>query len=490
MFSPDFSKKAKTIRDIQNLFALKELSPLELTEDFLLRCEKSPTNAYLTLCSERAKAQAKKAEALLSEMGAGCFEKYPLLGIPIGVKDILTLEGVRTTCASKILDNYVPPYTATALEKLEKAGAIILGKLNMDEFGMGGSNENSAYGPVSHPTHPGFVPGGSSGGSASAVKGDLCWAALGTDTGGSVRLPAHYCGLVGLKPTYGRISRFGQIAYASSLDQIGPMTRTVEDAALLLDIMSGHDPLDSTSAYEAPTQTLKALDEEPDWRSLKIGVPHEYFMGGLDPFVEKAIGSSLEWFEKKGAQLKTISLPFTSHSVAVYYLVAVCEASSNLARYDGIRFGLQPPADSEIEDLDQFYKRVRAQFGTEVKRRIILGTFALSSGYSDAYYKKACQVRRKIKESLDGAFKEVDLIIGPVSPTAAYPIGQKTNDPLQMYLNDIFTVSANLAGLPAISIPCGENPSGLPIGVQLMGAPFSENRLLNISHAFLNRRSE
>lgn len=478
----------KTVREIHDAYDAKTLSPVELTRQFLNAAKASKHNAFISMCEDRAIEQAKAAENTLKNNGGKVpRDKNPLLGIPLGIKDILTMDGVRTTCASKMLDNYIPPYTATSVTRLEAAGAISVGKLNMDEFAMGGSNENSAYGPVAHPTHPGHVPGGSSGGSATAVGAGLCVAALGTDTGGSIRLPASFCGIVGLKPTYGRISRYGLVAFASSLDQIGPMTNSVEDAAILLQVMGGHDVLDSTSSPEKLGNFVKASQTPPNWKSLRIGVPKEYFIGGLSAEVEKSIQASLKWFEAQGAKLVPISLPHTQYSVAIYYLVAVSEASSNLARFDGVRFGVRPPAAVEAGDLTSFYKAVRSNFGPEVKRRIILGTFALSAGYADAYYKRACQVRRLIKQDFDQAFKSVDLIAGPVSPSTAYKIGERTADPLKMYLNDIFTIPANLAGLPAISVPCREESGELPVGLHLMAPAFQEEKLLSVAGAFEKR---
>ncbi len=476
----------KTIREIHDAFDKKTLSPVELTRDYLAAVKASQTGSYLTICEDRALSQAKAADILLTKHGKVPRDQKPLLGIPLGIKDNLTMDGVRTTCASKMLENYISPYTATVVARLESAGGISLGKLNMDEFAMGGSNENSAFGPVKHPTHPDRVPGGSSGGSAAAVKARLCMAALGSDTGGSIRLPASYCGVVGIKPTYGRLSRYGLVAFASSLDQVGPLANSVEDAALLLDVMSGHDPMDSTSSPLGPTKGFQAIQQKPEWKKLRIGVPKEYFIGGLSPDVEKAIQSSLKWMEAQGAQLVPISLPHTQYAVAVYYIVAVSEASSNLARFDGVRFGVRPQKAVNAQNLTEFYEHVRANFGAEVKRRIILGTFALSSGYSEAYYKKACQVRALIKQDFDQAFKEVDFILGPVSPTTAFKLGEKSNDPLQMYLNDIFTIPANLAGLPAMSIPCGEDQQGLPIGLHFMAPQFGDEKLISVGHAFLN----
>lgn len=482
-----------TIREIHDALNKKKVSSVELTRAYLAAIRASKNGEFLTLCEERALQQAESADQLLRSEGKVPQSDKPLLGIPIGIKDVLTIEGVRTTCGSKILENYISPYTATAIQRLELAGAVILGKQNMDEFAMGGSNENSAFGPVRHPTHPDRVPGGSSGGSAAAVRAGLCHASIGTDTGGSIRLPASYCGVVGIKPSYGRISRYGLVAFASSLDQIGPLAQSVEDAALLLDVMSGHDPLDSTSWLDEPgrgsgsgprLQAYKASQTLPDWRQLRIGVPQEYFSGGLSSDVEQSIQKSLKWFESQGARLIPITLPHSQYAVSVYYVVAVCEASSNLARFDGVRFGVRPPAALEAKDLNDFYQKVRANFGAEVKRRIILGTFALSSGYSESYYKKACQVRRKIKQDFDRAFQEVDLIVGPVSPSTAFKAGEKLSDPLQMYLNDLFTIPANLAGLPAMSLPCGEDREGLPMGLHLMAPPFAEERMISVAQAF------
>ncbi len=476
-----------TVREIHDAFDSGQLSPVALTQGYLEVAQKSHHNAFLTFCEKRALAQAKVAERLIAHEGQVPREKFPLLGIPLGIKDVLTIDGVRTTCASKMLENYVPPYTATVVARLEAAGAVILGKTNMDEFAMGGSNENSAFGPVLHPTHSDRVPGGSSGGSATAVRAGLCVAALGSDTGGSVRLPASFCGIVGMKPTYGRLSRYGLIAFASSLDQVGPMTQTVEDAARLFEVMAGHDPLDSTSSLRSKENFVRTCLTVPDWSRIKIGVPNEYFVSGLAPNVEKSVRTALQWFESQGAKLVPISLPHTSYAVAVYYMVAVSEASSNLARYDGVRYGARPSLASETGDLATFYERVRANFGSEVKRRIILGTFALSSGYYDAYYRRACQVRRLIQQDFDEAFKTVDFIASPVSPTTAFRLGEKSQDPLKMYLNDIFTIPVNLAGLPALSVPCGEDSEKLPIGLHLIAPAFQEGRLLCLAHAFERR---
>jgi aspartyl-tRNA(Asn)/glutamyl-tRNA(Gln) amidotransferase subunit A len=472
-----------SFKDIHDAYDAKKASPVEVVRSYLDAAQKDARNAYLTFCEDRALTQAKQAEERLRREGKVPRAEEPLFGIPLGIKDVLAIDGVRTTCGSKMLENYVAPYTATAVERLERAGAISLGKLNMDEFAMGSSNENSAFGSVKHPTHPDRVPGGSSGGSATAVRAGLCAAALGTDTGGSVRLPASFCGIVGMKPTYGRVSRSGLVAFASSLDQIGPMTQTVEDAAVLLRAMSGNDPLDSTSAPQGPLGALPSVELS----KLRIGVPNEYFIGGLQPAVEKSIRAALAWFEKQGAKLVPVSLPHTKYSVAVYYLVAVSEASSNLARFDGVRFGRRPTGAMHSGDLGEFYRKVRAGFGAEVKRRIILGTFALSSGYHDAYYKRACQVRRLIKQDFDHAFEKVDVIAGPVAPTTAFKVGEKVSDPLQMYLNDIFTIPVNLAGLPALSLPCGEDESKLPVGLHLIAPPFGDEKLLAVASLFEKR---
>ena len=482
MLNSSVAEKLSTIREVHDAFDAKTLTPVKLTESYFGRIKSSQHNAYLTLCEERAMQQARAAEEVLKITGKVDRVKTPLLGIPLAVKDLLTIDGVRTTCASKILENYISPYTATSVERLEAAGAVILGKLNMDEFAMGGSSENSAFGPVQHPTHPQYVPGGSSGGSATAVRAGLCHAALGTDTGGSIRQPASFCGIVGLKPTYGRISRYGQVAFASSLDQIGPMTNSVEDAAILMDVMSGYDPMDSTSASQPPLNCLAATKTPVDWSQVKIGVPKEYFVDGLSPEVEKATQKSIQWLKDQGAQIIPVSLPHTIYSVAVYYLVAVSEASSNLARYDGVRFGVRPVSDTK--DLLELYNTTRSYFGPEVKRRVILGTFALSAGNAGSYYKRACQVRALIKKDFDEVFKQVDFLVGPVAPTTAFKMGEKNKDPLKMYLLDIFTIPVNLAGLPALSVPCGEASTGLPIGLHMIAPAFADEKLISAAQSF------
>jgi len=476
----------KTIREIHDAFDAGTTSPLALTKKYLEAIAQSRHNAFITRCEARALEQATRLTEELKSKHGGKVPRaaQPLFGIPLAIKDVLTIDGVRTTCASKMLENYIPPYTATAVKRLEGAGAITLGKLNMDEFAMGSSNENSAFGPVLHPTHPDRVPGGSSGGSGTAVAASLCVAALGTDTGGSIRLPASFCGIVGMKPTYGRISRYGQIAFASSLDQIGPMTRSVEDAALLCGIMAGADSFDSTSSTEPVEDWAKSLrDSVASVKGLRVGVPREYFIDGIEPEVKAAIESMVEKLKAEGAQIVPVSLPHTQYAVATYYVVAVSEASSNLSRYDGVRFGVRPKEAMEARSLSEFYKKVRANFGAEVKRRIILGTFALSSGYYDAYYRRAAQVRRLMRQDFEKAFEAVDVIVSPVSPSTAFKLGEKSKDPLRMYLTDIFTIPASLAGLPAMSVPVAEDAQGLSIGMQVIASRFQESTLFRAGAA-------
>ncbi len=401
-----------------------------------------------------------------------------LAGIPISIKDNICIQGAEVTCSSKILKGHVAPYDATVIQKLKAAGAAIWGQCNMDEFAFGSSCETSAYGPTRNPWDPERVPGGSSGGSAAAVAADLTIAALGSDTGGSIRQPAAFCGIVGLKPTYGRVSRYGLIAFGSSFDQIGPMTKTVEDSAILLNVLAGHDPKDSTSAAQSVPDFTRALRR--DVKDLTIGLPKEFFVDGMDPEIEASVREAAKVFEKMGAKIKMISLPHSPHSVAVYYIVAVAEASSNLGRFDGVEYGLR----ASEKDLREMYFETRDQgFGAEAKRRILLGTFVLSAGYYDAYYLKGQKVRTLIREDFQKAFQEVDLILSPTAPTAAFKIGEKSGDPLAMYLSDIFTIPANLAGIPAISVPCGLTKAGLPIGLQLMGRIFDEETLLRASYA-------
>ncbi|MSR78167.1 MAG: Asp-tRNA(Asn)/Glu-tRNA(Gln) amidotransferase subunit GatA [Candidatus Omnitrophica bacterium] len=409
----------------------------------------------------------------------GGVRELSLAGLPISIKDNICIDGLETTCASKILKGHIPPYDATVISKLKNAGAVIFGQCNMDEFAFGSSCETSAYGPVRNPWDLERVPGGSSGGSAAAVASGMTLAALGSDTGGSIRQPAAFCGIVGLKPTYGRVSRYGLIAFGSSFDQIGPMTRTVEDAAILMNVLAGHDPKDSTSANVPVPDYTKSLRR--DVKGLRIGLPKEFYGDGIDPEVRASVDQAAKIFEKLGAQIKTVSLPHTPHSVAVYYIVAVAEASSNLGRFDGVEYGLRVPA----QDLKEMYFETRDQgFGQEAKRRILLGTFVLSAGYYDAYYLKGQKVRTLIREDFTNAYKEVDLILSPTAPTPPFKIGEKMNDPLAMYLSDIFTIPANLAGVPAISIPCGFTKSGLPIGLQLMGRAFEEETLFRAAYTF------
>ena len=433
-------------------------------------------HAFLKVDADGALAQARASQGRRQAGEA----RGALDGVPVALKDIFCTKGLTTTCASKILEGYVPPYDATAWARLKDAGAVNLGKLNMDEFAMGSSNENSAFGPVHNPWDLARTPGGSSGGSAAAVAARLAFGTLGTDTGGSIRQPAALSGVVGVKPTYGRVSRYGVIAFASSLDQVGPLARTVRDAALLLGTVAGHDPADSTSIPTPVPDYLANI--EGGARGFKLGVPREYFVGGLDPQVEQAVRDAIELYRSLGAEIREVSLPHTEYATATYYLVATAEASSNLARYDGVRYGHR---SGEAKGLLDMYLKSRAEgFGDEVKRRIMLGTYALSAGYYDAYYLRAQKVRTLIKRDFDEAFKEVDALITPTSPTPAFKLGEKTSDPLQMYLADIFTISCNLAGLPGLSLPCGFTKAGLPIGLQLLGKALDEATLLRLARAY------
>ncbi len=453
-----------------------EVSSTALTEYFLKRIEDldPKVKAYLTVTREEALAQAQQADEALKRG-----ETSPLLGLPLAIKDNICLEGVRTTCASRILENFVPPYDATVIKRLKAAGAVFLGKTNLDEFAMGSSTENSAFFPTHNPWDLTRVPGGSSGGSAAAVAAGLCAGSLGSDTGGSIRQPASFCGVVGLKPTYGRVSRYGLVAFASSLDQIGPLTKTVADAALLLQVISGPDPQDSTCAPEAVPNYSEAL--EMDLKGVRVGLPKEYMGEGLDAEVRKTIEKALEILEKMGLEVKEISLPHAPYAIAAYYIIAPAEASSNLARYDGVKYGLRVKG----KDLIDTYKKTRSRgFGPEVKRRIMIGTYALSAGYYDAYYKKASQVRTLIARDFQKAFQEVDFVVGPVAPSPAFKLGERIDDPLQMYLSDIYTISVNLAGIVGLSLPCGFSSEGLPIGLQIMGPHFSEPKVLALGHQF------
>ncbi|MCS3903170.1 aspartyl-tRNA(Asn)/glutamyl-tRNA(Gln) amidotransferase subunit A [Methylohalomonas lacus] len=456
--------------------AAGEISSTELTRLHLDRCQQldSRLNAIITLSAETALAQAEAADARRAAGQAG-----PLTGIPLLHKDIFCTQGVRTSCGSRMLDNFVAPYDATVVRRLQDAGMVMLGKTNMDEFAMGSSNETSYYGPVTNPWRAQTVPGGSSGGSAAAVAARLAAAATGTDTGGSIRQPAALCGITGIKPTYGRVSRYGMIAFASSLDQAGPMTRTAEDAALLLSAMSGFDPLDSTSIERDSEDYSAQLGDSLE--GLTLGLPKEFFGAGLHPDVAAAIETAAAELEKLGARLKEITLPNSSLGIPAYYVVAPAEASSNLARFDGVRYGYRCADPADLQDL---YCRSRSEgFGREVKRRIMIGTYALSSGYYDAYYLKAQQVRRLIRDDFQRAFEAVDVILGPTTPAPAFGLNEKTADPVSMYLNDIYTVTANLAGLPAMSLPAGFSGE-LPIGMHLIGNYFSEGRLLNVAHRY------
>jgi aspartyl-tRNA(Asn)/glutamyl-tRNA(Gln) amidotransferase subunit A len=432
--------------------------------------------AFLTLSKERALAKASEMDVLVAKG-----EKLPPLGgVPIAIKDVMVTAGVRTTAGSKILGNYVPPYDCTAVARLESAGAMVLGKLNCDEFAMGSSNENSAWKPVHNPHDLSRVPGGSSGGSAAAVAADMAVVTLGSDTGGSIRQPASFCGVLGLKPTYGRVSRYGLIAFASSLDHIGPFAKTVKDVAIVLRTIAGRDPMDSTSA-EAPVPDYVAELEKPV-RGMKIGVAKEYLSEGLDPEVRKSVEDAIQKLASLGCEIVQVSLPHTEYAIPAYYLIATAEASSNLARFDGVRYGYRAEG---VRTLSEMYRRSRDQgFGAEVKRRIMLGTYALSAGYYDAYYLKAQKVRTLLTRDFEEAFKKVDAIVTPTSPTAAFKLGEKVDDPLAMYLADIYTVTANLAGIPGISVPCGKTKEILPIGMQIFGKHFDEATILRLAHAY------
>jgi len=466
-----------TIHQARALLDAGEISAVELTQAVLDRILSvdNAVKAYLTLTPEAALEQARAADAAMGGQPQG----LPLRGIPIAVKDILCTAGIPTTCGSRILEDFIPPYDATVVARLKAAGAIILGKTNTDEFAMGSSTENSAFFPTHNPWDLERVPGGSSGGSAAAVAAGECLGALGTDTGGSVRQPAALCGIVGLKPTYGRVSRYGLIAFASSLDQVGVLTRDVTDAAILLNVIAGHDPLDSTSLDAPVPDATAALTG--DIRGMRVGVPREYFIPGMQPEVEAAVRTALEKLADLGAEIVEVSLPHTDYALPVYYLIAPAEASANLARYDGVRYGLRIVGNS----LEDTYKQTRGQgFGPEVKRRIMLGTYALSAGYYDAYYLKAQKVRTLIKGDFDRAFQQVDVIVTPTSPTTAFRIGEKTDDPIQMYLSDIFTLSVNLAGICGINVPCGFDAQGLPIGMQIMGPALGETTILRVAYAY------
>jgi aspartyl-tRNA(Asn)/glutamyl-tRNA(Gln) amidotransferase subunit A len=467
-----------TIDTVRASVQSRETTAFALTEAHYARIEQEDEHigAYLTLCKDRALTQADRIDRMAAEGKT----LPPLGGVPVAIKDVMSTRGVRTTAGSKSLENYIPPYDCTAVARLEAAGALVLGKTNCDEFAMGSSNENSAFRPVHNPRDLTRVPGGSSGGSAAAVAADMAVAALGSDTGGSIRQPAAFCGVVGLMPTYGRVSRYGLIAFASSLDHIGPLTKTVKDAAIVLQTIAGRDPMDSTSA-DVPVPDYVAELQKPV-RGLKLGVPKEYFGQGLDDEVRQVVEAAIDRLKGLGCELVPVSLPHTPYAIPAYYLIATAEASSNLARYDGVRYGQRAAG---VKSLSEMYRRTRDEgFGAEVKRRIMLGTYALSAGYYDAYYLKAQKVRTLLTGDFEQAFQRVDAIVTPTTPTAAFRLGEKSDDPLAMYLADIYTVTADLAGIPGISIPCGESKEKLPIGLQILGKHFDEATILRVAHAY------
>jgi len=467
-----------SIKEAAALIKKKEISPVEITSAILDRIDKldKDFNTYITPLHEIALKRAKKAEEEITEgnyLG-------PLHGIPIGLKDIFVMKDVPATCGSKILENFISPYDATVTAKLKESGAVIVGKNNMDEFAMGSSNETSFFGPVRNPWDTERVPGGSSGGSCAATAAGLCLGSIGTDTGGSIRQPGALCGVVGLKPTYGRVSRYGMIAFASSLDQAGPVTRTVEDAAILLNVISGKDHFDSTSVDMKVPDFTARLNEEI--KGLRIGIPKEYFIEGMDEEIYSAVHTAIDNLVNLGAEIVEISLPHTKYAVSTYYIIAPSEASSNLARYDGVRYGYRTEKPETLHDL--FFKSRSEGFGDEVKRRIMLGTYALSSGYYDAYYLKALKVRTLIRQDFKNAWKKVDVIVAPTSPETAFKIGEKTDDPLKMYLSDILTIPCNIAGIPGISVPCGITSESLPVGLQILGKAFDEETVLKVANAY------
>ncbi len=469
-----------TLKELQDRFTRGDVSAVEIVRAYFLRISvvESKVKAYITLNDKEA--TLSQAEALDHALSAWR-KTEPMMAMPIAVKDNICTESLPTTCGSRMLGNFIPPYSATVVDALRSQQCFLIGKTNLDEFGMGSSTEYSAFGASRNPWKLSRVPGGSSGGSAAAVAADECVAALGTDTGGSIRQPAACCGVVGLKPTYGRVSRYGLIAFASSLDQIGPITKDVMDAALLLNVLAGHDPRDSTSA-DKPVPDFTRAFKKKDVKKLKIGVPLEFFAEGLDPEVYDAVGEALAVLEDLGGAIEEVSLPHTGVAVATYYIVATAEASSNLARYDGVKYGFRA---KERSDLMEMYRSTRQEgFGPEVKRRIMLGTYALSSGYYDAYYAKAQAVRTLIREEFDRVFQDVDVLVTPVMPTPAFQLGEKIEDPLQMYLSDLYTISASLAGIPAMSLPCGFSRQGLPIGMQILGRPFEEDVVLRAARAY------
>jgi aspartyl-tRNA(Asn)/glutamyl-tRNA(Gln) amidotransferase subunit A len=467
-----------TIDATRSAIQERKTTAVALIESFYSRIEKDDPQigAYLMLSKDRAFAKAAEIDALAAKGET----LPPLGGVPVGIKDVMVTRGVRTTAGSKILGNYIPPYDCTAVARMEAAGAVVLGKLNCDEFAMGSSNENSAWHPVHNPRDLSRVPGGSSGGSAAAVAADMAVATLGSDTGGSIRQPASFCGVVGLMPTYGRVSRYGLIAFASSLDRIGPLTKSVKDAAIVLRSIAGREPMDATSA-EVPVPDYVVELEKPV-RGLRLGVAKEYFGEGLDPEVKKAVEAAIQKLAQLGCEIVPVSLPHTEYAIPTYYIVATAEASSNLARFDGVRYGYRA---GDARTPSEMYRRTRDHgFGAEVKRRIMLGTYALSAGYYDAYYLKAQKVRTLLVRDFEEAFKKVDAIVTPTSPTAAFKLGEKVDDPLAMYLADIFTVTADLAGIPGISIPCGDTKENLPVGLQILGKHFDESTILRVAHAY------
>jgi aspartyl-tRNA(Asn)/glutamyl-tRNA(Gln) amidotransferase subunit A len=466
-----------TIAGIHAALQAKKISAREIASGFYAEIDRqNPVlNAYLTLSPERAYAQTARVDAAIARGD----KLPPLAGVPVAIKDVISTSGIRTTCGSKILESYIPPYDATAVTRLENAGAVILGKTNCDEFAMGSSNENSAYGPVRNPVALDRVPGGSSGGSAAAVAAGLAVVALGTDTGGSIRQPAACCGIPGLMPTYGRVSRYGLIAFASSLDRIGPFAGNIADTAAVMAVIAGHDENDSTSA--ATSVPHYGVEIEGPIQGLRIGVPEEYFGEGIDSEVKEKVLAAIALMEKLGCRRIPLKMPHTEYAIATYYIIATAEASSNLARYDGVRYGLRVPGATL---LDMYRKTRERGFGTEVKRRIMLGTYVLSSGYYDAYYLRAQKVRSLLAQDFSDAFQKVDAILAPTSPTPAFKLGEKTSDPLQMYLADIYTVTGSLAGIPGISVPCGKTKAQLPVGLQILGPHFSESRILQLARGF------
>jgi aspartyl-tRNA(Asn)/glutamyl-tRNA(Gln) amidotransferase subunit A len=467
-----------TIEQVRNAIAARTTTATALAESFYAKIEKEDeqVGAFLTLCKDRALRKAAEIDAI----AARSEPLPPLAGVPVGIKDVMVTRGIRSTAGSKILGNYIPPYDCTAVSRMEAAGAVVLGKMNCDEFAMGSSNENSAYKPVHNPRDLSRVPGGSSGGSAAAVAAGTAVVTLGSDTGGSIRQPASFCGVVGVMPTYGRVSRYGLIAFASSLDHIGPLARNVKDAATVLRTIAGRDAMDSTSA-EVPVPDYVAALQKPV-RGLKVGVAKEYFGEGLDQEVRSAVEKAIAKLAELGCEIVDVSLPHTEYAVPAYYIIATAEASANLARFDGVRYGYRSPS---ARTLSEMYRRSRDEgFGAEVKRRIILGTYVLSAGYYDAYYLKAQRVRTLLTRDFEEAFRKVDAIVTPTSPTAAFKLGEKVDDPLAMYLADIYTVTADLAGIPGISIPCGETKEKLPIGLQILGRHFDEATILRVAHAY------